>query len=733
MKKLISAILAAVIVGGILSSCKAPITDNISYSASGAREYLSERIGAASDDMILGIEDDAEKYGIDMTEFRDEGYVIRTLGGKTVIFGKTDDGLDRGVRYFANNLSDVDNASYTYGEGYRVKSILIGDRDIADFDIYLFPDADECHTIAAEEMQKYIELACGVHLDIVREPAEHMIAYEQVMPEDERFDELGDDGFNISVKDDGNLYISGGRWRGCLYGTYEFLEKYIGWRFIVNYQAMTDTITDDDYYLYEADLIELPIGLEDIQAPSFVYRQGRYQGSAYSNIAIKQKENDVIRGKAAYNGYGYGRGANHGLLSGPIKHGYIDLSMVDQSVISGVKQPCFTDEYIIDAAEQYYIDQVEAKLAAGQKIGREIVEVDVAQNDTTVFCTCETCMEYVSLDGSDTGPMLYFANTLAERLGERYPGLYVNILVYMGTTKAPKVTKPLENVSCSYCFYCDTSKNYCSNHPLDGSECTVSESVGLPINNALYAKEFEAWCELATRVTVWIYPGNWYYNQIPTTGLDTLLDDFRYFKEHEIHGVYPCMISSAYWDTQDYLITYMISELAWNAEITDEEYEALIEEYMTIFFGEGAPYLMEYLDWLESTEKDTCFTMQGFSFPQERQDLTKVKNDYGYCINLFEKAKALAGSALQERGIELFELPMRFAGLVASFDDQYVNGTAEEKALYTQRYEEFKFLAIPNKFALHGRVLTEDEYDVSIHPGTGHHSVNGTKEEWWLM
>ncbi|MBE6707672.1 MAG: DUF4838 domain-containing protein [Ruminococcaceae bacterium] len=730
MRKILSLIVAAVMILGAFAACSTQ-DEKRSTTSSGAKKYLAERLGDAADGIVLGTEAEAEVYGIDMSDFRAEGYVIKNVGGDTVIFGKTEDGLDRGVRYYVNHLADAENVNHTSGEGYRVKSIEIAGRDISEYSIYLFEGADECHTFAANELQKYIELACGVHLDIVRTPVEHMIAYEQVMPEDERFEVLGDDGFTISVKDNGDLYISGGRWRGCMYGTYEFLEKYIGWRFIVNYQAMKDTITDDDYYLYEAELIELPAGLEDTQVPSFAYRQGRYQGYAYSNIAIKQKENDVIRGSAAYNGYGYGRGANHGLLGGPIKHGYIDLSMVDQLVISGVKQPCFTDDVIIDTAEQYYIDQIEAKLDKGQQIGREIVEVDIAQNDTPAFCTCDTCMEYVMLDGSDTGPMLYFANTLAERLGERYPGIYVNILVYMGTTKPPKVTKPLENVSCSYCFYCDTNKNYCSNHSLNGDDCTVSESAGLPINNALYAAEFEAWCEIANRMTVWIYPGNWYYNQIPTTGLDTLLDDFRYFKEYKIHGVYPCMISPSSWDTQDYLITYLLSELAWNADMTDEEYAALIEEYMTIFFGEGTPYLLEYLDWLETTEKDTCFTTQGHSYPQERQDFIKVKNDYGYCIELFENAKALAGSALQEKGIELFELPMRFAGLVASYEDHYVNGNAEEKALYIERYEEFKALAIPNNFALHGRVLAEEEYDVSLHPGTGHHPANGTKEEWW--
>ena len=48
---------------------------------------------------------------------------------------------------------------------------------------------------------------------------------------------LGEEGFTLSVKDNGNLYITGGKWRGCMYGVYELLERYIGWRFFFNYQT----------------------------------------------------------------------------------------------------------------------------------------------------------------------------------------------------------------------------------------------------------------------------------------------------------------------------------------------------------------------------------------------------------------------------------------------------------------------------------------------------------------
>ena len=239
MKKLVSLLTVIVMLAGTLASCSTPAEQTAS-SASETEQFLIDRLGSA-DGFVLGTADKAESMGIDMTDFRDEGYIIRAVDGDTVILGKTEDGLDRGVRYFANHLADEDNVNYTSGEGYRVKGIEIAGRDISEYSIYLFEDADECHTIAANELQKYVELACGVKLDIVREPAEHMIVLERVGEDDPRAEVLGREGFNISVKENGDLYISGGRDRGCLYGVYELLESYIGWRFAATARCSTTT------------------------------------------------------------------------------------------------------------------------------------------------------------------------------------------------------------------------------------------------------------------------------------------------------------------------------------------------------------------------------------------------------------------------------------------------------------------------------------------------------------
>ena len=219
-----------------------------------------------------------------------------------MILGSTEDGLDRGARYFANYCAEQDEIDVTYGEGFRVKKLTIAGRDISEYSIYLFPDADECHTFAAQELRKYIGLACGYYPNIVSEKRGHMIVLERLLDDPT----LGEEGFTLSVKDDGNLYITGGKWRGCMYGVYELLERYIGWRFFYNKQT-------DDYFTEaaEEDLTTstTPTMLTFPQVSaihSFLHlhtvwgRHGYYAPNNY----VKLKESSSVKNYSKYNGYG---------------------------------------------------------------------------------------------------------------------------------------------------------------------------------------------------------------------------------------------------------------------------------------------------------------------------------------------------------------------------------------------------------------------------------------------
>ena len=109
MKKLLSLAIAALMLGCALASCTTPPSaSSVTLASSDAgvyAEWLEKKLGYSPDGVVLGI-GSSEKYGIDMTDFESDGYLLRTVGDTTVAFGKTADGLDRAVREYAKAASN---------------------------------------------------------------------------------------------------------------------------------------------------------------------------------------------------------------------------------------------------------------------------------------------------------------------------------------------------------------------------------------------------------------------------------------------------------------------------------------------------------------------------------------------------------------------------------------------------------------------------------------------------
>ena len=272
MKKLISFALAAIVASGVLVSCTTPAIDTtkstVSVTSSDAQKYadwLDTRLGNIPVPVTLGI-GSGEDYGVDMSDFADDGYIIRTIGDTIVAIGKTSDGLDRAVRQFAKAVEAGQTGAFdtVYGEGYRVKKLTIAGRDISEYSIFMDCEDDDCHNLAANDLRDFIGKACGFYPEITDSETEHMLILEQVMPDDERYGILGDEGFTISADDSGNLRITGGQYRGCLFGVYEFLEKYVGWRFLYDFYNMESYTSDYSEgcidYVYESEHVIVPAG-----------------------------------------------------------------------------------------------------------------------------------------------------------------------------------------------------------------------------------------------------------------------------------------------------------------------------------------------------------------------------------------------------------------------------------------------------------------------------------------
>ncbi len=736
MKRFLSLCIAVLMIVSSFVSCRS-VSENGTSSDGKVETYLSGRLGADfSRDIVIGTAEDAAAYGIDMSDFRDEGYIIRSLGNETVIFGATEEGLDRGARYYVNNCTEEDTVDVVYGEGPAVKRITVAGRDIAEYSIYLFEGADECHTAAAEDLQKYLELASGIMLPIVREPAEHMIALEQVDTDDPRYEILGDEGFTLEVREDGNLYIVGGRYRGCLYGVYEFLEEYIGWRFAVNLWTV-ETLSDDDLYLYESELVEISADLSDTQVPSFAYRHDGYltygqDCKRVSNMLKRlNKDNTTAGAQSEYNLYGVSRVSCHGLANIAFKSDYFDF-LTSYERYWHLMQPCFTNPQFIEACELFYTEYVDAQLAEGKEIGKEIVEIDLGMNDCGVFCQCQDCLEYVALDKSQAGPVLNFVNHMAEWANENYEGLYVSFLSYVGADVPPEVTRPLSNVNVSYTLYFNpvNSTSVCFSHKYDGTECTGVRHGGSAVDNRRWAENLEKWCEISDRVTIWTYPGMWYYVGMESPLITNLREDMKYLHDLGVYGVYPCFNRN---DTQEYMMLYLLMELAWDADMSEEEYRNKIAELLYIFYGDGGKYVGEYLQWIEDISVDGCWSMFMFTAPQDRIKFAKVETDFEYMLTLFDRAISEAQTENIEEGLIREAMNLAVMGLIVTHDPWYLNGDAESRERYTEIYNKFKETALEYNYYMHTDAmekLTEGSFNIEQNLGAVYNS-SSSNPDWW--
>ena len=336
MKKLICAALASLMLLSAVS-CGNVVTDTpaVATTSSEAEKYgewLAERFGYVPENVVLGVGND-DTYGIDLTNFEDDGYIIRVVGENTVIFGKTADGLDRGVRKYAISTERNEDVSYiTYHEGYRIEKFNIFGVDVSEYVIeYDGATANENMKFAATELQQLVKKACGAELAISETATD---AAHKIILRHSKDEELKADGYRYFAEN-GNLVIEGAVKRGCMYGVYRFLQNECGWEGLSYIDSEYENIGES--YLNEAELIDIPSDISKSETPFMEY-MNPYHNFSGGQRAVTDRTNPT----AAQFSYGTVPVAMHG-----IQHNNWDENPRGNHTVHGC-QACYTEEGGLD-------------------------------------------------------------------------------------------------------------------------------------------------------------------------------------------------------------------------------------------------------------------------------------------------------------------------------------------------------------------------------------------------
>ena len=660
MKRTLALTLAAIMLAAALTSCagvteESAINANIRVTSSDATDaaaWLNDRLGdKLTDRVVLGTS--ADGYGIEVSAFEADGFVIRRLGGEVALFARTADGLDRAARKYAKMVEAGAVTDVTYREGYRVKRIELAGRDISKYTIYC--ENEPNMLAAAKELSSDLTRACGAALAVSTEtPAAPYIALRYVHE-----DALGYVGHRFSVGEDGAVIECSDKYKpqSASLAVRRFLEKNLGWMGLI--------FGFED--LPASELVTIPVGASCEEKVAFDYAQSNSsQHVVYDRLTRTGGD------------YGIRTLSCHGM------QGNRFAGALSPSHNWTWEQPCWLDDTFYDFARDDIVDYIERRVASGAVIGEDFIFVDVAHGDNQNWCQCKKCLKmYGEEGGTHAAEILTWINALSDELDEIYPGLYYGIFAYEMTKKPPKTICPNEHIFVTFCY-----DRACSSHPLDGSKCTSCDQWPAYSNLDL-AEWISGWRAMTENLSVWYYGmGN---ALLSMSFLHTVRDDVRYFRD--------LGIKSLFWEAHEmgFMISNWIahslhSELIWDVDMSDEEYDALYERLLRLFYGDAADDMRLFLDLIGRIEEHgACYSCWGGLGGDHPYALTYDKDafarEYDKLFSIIERAISLADSAIEEERMVMTSCSIIYNGSLCAYGEAKAAGDTARMDELCRRYD----------------------------------------------
>ena len=537
----------------------------------------------------------------------------------------------------------------------NVGTITIAGKNIGKYTI-LAADPDNANIVfAAEELQKYVKEACGRTLPIALGVS--FDPYQIVLCADDGSRNLGDDGFSISVSD-GTLTIMGGAARGVMYGVYELLEEYIGYRFL-GY---------DDKVLYTAKTVDLPNGMRDEQVPSVRYRcvtiDPFKNDYTYSSVIKRKLSGCSAQSSMLRPEYGYG-----------IQRLFLNAHSLDY-FIPDTTVPCLSLETSYETCLSNMKKLLDERIAAGGVVGKDITEISCAYSAEGRFCVCAECSATYQAEGSQAGVLVPFVNRIDDALRKEYPGIRVITNAYGDVRIPPKDAVLNEEVVLLYCW------NGCANHPIGSGECEVDGN-SLGYSNIKEEAYYLGWTEHCSQTYIWYYPTNIYYLLCPQPNLANLYNDFVWFMEHKATGFYVVGTAGSSFEGLD---AYLLSELMWDGGMVEEEYILRMEEYLRAYYGPGWSHIYTYIQMLIQAGDEMGCVLNDYEYPFDIYSKTYFAAHFDTMQELFAKAMSACETDWERENVRRLSVHMLFLGYSATYEDQYKNGTEAQREAYAAGY-----------------------------------------------
>lgn len=483
----------------------------------------------------------------------------------------------------------------------------------SDYGVVIAQNASEPIELAANELVSFVSEVTGVNLPVKRDSEVSYGEGTKVISIGKNSlsnragltritaTEVNTDGFVF--KNVGEMiFINGYCDRGALYGTYHFIEKYLGVKFL----------TSNATYIPEKKDVLIEKNLDILEKPAFEIRHLYSQTTSQCVFAMRRGLTCVSTTEEAK----YGGGFREIWYDWQF-HNTIDLLKTSPAFAQNQStwlnderdMICYTngltDEGIVDQTME-----VSAVKAVIEELKRKILDSSpsqkyfmIGQEDNASPCNCDSCKDSLAINGSRTGVMIVWMNAIAKEIEvwakDAIPNkeYYISCFAYQWSANAPVKT---DSTTGEYVPYNDNVVPHKSLHifyaPIENCYFHALSDTSCKKNNK-GRKQLDMWNALTDRIAIWEYGVNYRNYLWWFPNLSVLKENFRSYYESGVKMVRhqaTCFDKTGY---QQQLNTYLISKLMWDYE---QDVYDLVHEFNEYYYEEAADEMNAFVNLFES-------------------------------------------------------------------------------------------------------------------------------------
>lgn len=458
---------------------------------------------------------------------------------------------------------------------------------------------------AALELSSYLERVTGAEFPVVRESGSKgrsggiyvgWTNFAEAAGVD--FRALGDEEWIIQTSGK-NFVLTGGRPRGALYAVYEFLENQAGCRWLA---------WDAEVVPYNHELAVPRLDLRGSPAfePREVYTRHHFWQSSEMQERIKafsirnRQQWRHCRDTGGWMVLPVGSRHTFYYFVNPEEWfethpEYFSMNRSGERTAGNWRQSpgaagsalCLSNPDVARIAAVNISRLIRKKEMEFAERGwpREFRIVHLQQPDNTPFiCLCPDCSEISKREGSESGLLVKFANSISELLVPEYPDIKLLLGAYTSTDEPPLNVKPHDNVMVKWVNLYGISDCY---RPLTH-----------PVNRE-QARKLRGWAEITEEIKFrefWNMGSRLSAPGLPiVVPVESVASDMRFIRKHKAVAVFieteRGITQQSFFD----LSAWAGMQLMNNPDLQAGE---LVDTFICGYYGPSAPSMREYYDFL---------------------------------------------------------------------------------------------------------------------------------------